>query len=77
MLQSPTLAVFADPGDFADNESYRRALLMVLAHEIIGRMLRIVCSAARKGRDYDSIGYREVAEPAQLQRWVQNLADHM
>jgi hypothetical protein len=31
----PTLAVFADPGAFPDDEACRRALLIVLAHEII------------------------------------------
>ena len=52
----PTLAIFADPGTFADDESCRRALPIVLAHEIIGHMPGIVCSPARKGSHHDSVG---------------------
>ncbi len=52
----PTLAIFADPGTFADDKAGRRALLIVFAHEIIGHMPRIVCSAARGGSHHDSVG---------------------
>ena len=52
----PTLAVFADPGTFADDKAGRRALLIVFAHEIIGHMPRIVCSPAGEGSHHDSVG---------------------
>ena len=52
----PTLAVFADPCTFANDKAGGRALLIVLAHEIIGHMPGIVCSPARKGGHHDAVG---------------------
>jgi len=72
----PTLAVFADPDTFADDEPRRRALLIVFAHEIIGHMSRIVCSPAGERGHHDSVGQQEVTEPVWLQQWLRNLVQH-
>ena len=69
----PTLAIFADPGTFADDKAGGGALLIIFAHEIIGQMPRIACSPAREGSHHDSVGEQEVTEPAWLQQWLRNL----
>jgi hypothetical protein len=51
-----TLAIFADPGAFADDQAGRRALLIVLAHQVIGHMPGIACSPTGEGSHHDSVG---------------------
>ena len=72
----PTLTVFAYPDTFADDESGRRALLIVFAHEIIGYMPGIMCSPTGERGHHDLVGQQEVTEPLELQQWMWNLGQH-
>src|SRR5260370_27098984 len=52
---TPTLAIFTDPDALANDESGRRALLIIFAHEIIGYMPRIMCSPTGERGHHDSV----------------------
>src|SRR5260221_11794208 len=59
----PTLALFADPGTFATDESCRRALPIGFRYEIVGHGPGIVGLPAREGGHHFSGGAPNASGP--------------